>query len=50
MQTVWTDRKDHYLEETGGKKELKNPPWHLNLMKADASDKNKCPLGREAKV
>lgn len=51
LQTVWTDRKHHYLEETGKKKKtLKNPPWHLSLMEADASDKNKCPLGGEAKV
>lgn len=51
MQTVWTDRKNRYLEETGGKKgELRKLPWHLILMKADASDKNKCLLGRKAKV
>lgn len=29
---------------------LRKLPWHLILMKADASDKNKCLLGRKAKV
>lgn len=51
MKTLWSDRKYHYLDERQKNRKLKKNKKkilvYLILMKADATDKNKCPLGRK---
>lgn len=51
MKTLWSDRMYHYLDERHKNRELKKNKEtilvYLILMKADATDKNKCPLGRK---